>query len=220
MGGDTVQCCYRESLRYTLYSVLHEPKLYRLAVSGQWDRIPDRCANYPKEASFVHKYPPSDTALHRILEVVLTDDEKEEDEENLHTLKRNAARAVFHAYPAALAVANAFGRTPLHLACMDPHPSSAELAVDFVSSYPRAAAGTDVEQRTPLHHWCSILHKMIPNVETVEKVIILLLEQNPDTVNAKDMAGETPIDIAQRRSKGQCPDRILTLLQHTNYNKY
>lgn len=208
MVGDTVQCCYREQLKYTLYSALCEPKLYRMAVNGQWDRIPLRCDSHPKEATFVHKYSPYDTALHRILGVVLN----EEYDEYHHSLKRSAASAVLKAHPAALAIANTFGRTPLHLACMDAHDGPELISNFIVDGYPGACSMRDVEQRTPLHHWCSVLH-IHNNVEMVQNVTFMLVEQYPDALLATDLTGETPRDIAIRRGGKQLSPEIQAMLQ-------
>lgn len=43
MGEGSLHCCYREQLAYSLYGIFREPKLFRLAVRGDWDEIPNRC---------------------------------------------------------------------------------------------------------------------------------------------------------------------------------
>jgi hypothetical protein len=68
---DPLQCCYREQVAYKLYSTFREPALYRMALLGDWEKVPSRCVSHPKEATFVHKYAPNDTALHRILRTEL-----------------------------------------------------------------------------------------------------------------------------------------------------
>ena len=106
MEGKIIQCCYREQLGYAVYRTFYEPKLYRLAATGEWDSIPRRCQTHPAEASFQHKYPPQDTALHRIVRVTLGPYCENEGEDgaacrSYQELKTSATRALLDAYPEA-----------------------------------------------------------------------------------------------------------------------
>jgi hypothetical protein len=132
VGGDTVQCCYREQVAYAWYARFREPRLYRHVVSGDWDLIPARCRSHPHEAAFVHKYAPNDTPLHRLLkqsslspsatcETTTTDDVWQQ---RLEEWKRAAVEAMLRADRKAAFRRDALGRTPLHLACMDVSPRS------------------------------------------------------------------------------------------------
>lgn len=137
MGGESLHCCYREQFAYALYAKFRQPKLYRMAENGDWERIPARCASHPKEAAFVHKYPPNDTPLHRILRPLSSSsttsssgceennsdvlDHMDDDtavQQMLHW-KMEAVIALINAYPSCVHVRDSFGRNPLHLACMD-----------------------------------------------------------------------------------------------------
>jgi hypothetical protein len=211
-------CCYREQLGYALYATFREPRLYRMAVTGDWEGIPARCKSHPKEAAFVHKYPPADTALHRIVNasslttlassiVVCENDShgtldepvpmamNQETVDQFIALKMAAIRALLEANRQAASLTDTFGRTPLHLACMDVTDGGAAAALEILSANPMAATVTDVnEQRTPLHF-------LVARNAHVPLDLLTALVQKCDTtiVQRRDICGESPLDIVERR---------------------
>lgn len=213
MGGDNhLQCCYREQLGYALYAKFREPKLFRMAVTGDWDLIPARCMSHPKEAAFVHKYPPADTALHRILRPALTaaettttcgsttDDQQlqlaldRDTLEQMSNLKLAAVVALLEANRQAAALPDSFGRTPLHLACMDVVGGGAAAAAAILAVNPVAVTVTDsAEQRTPLHFLVA------RNSSIPLDLLNQLIECCPTAVFRQDIVGDTPIDIVEQR---------------------
>jgi Ankyrin repeat len=234
------QCCYREQLAFSIYSKFCEPKLYRLANKGDWDLIPARCKAHPKEAAFKHKYAPNDTALHLILRVVpppaddvelsLPDAVQEGEEtttratvgkslsyRDIATLKLNAIRAILKAHPPAAAIQDAFGRTPLHLACMDVCTKSGIAVLELLigengGNKSSACLLLDVEKRTPLHYLVSRSINAIPM-----PALQVLLQACPEAVLVQDVVKETPMDIVTRRvGDGECienVDQVLEMLQ-------
>jgi hypothetical protein len=196
MGGDHLHCCYREQLGYAFYAKFREPKLFRMAVTGNWDLIPDRCRTHPKEASFVHKYPPADTALHRMLRPFAACEEQQLDGETvdkMNELKLAAVSALLDANRQAAGLPDSFGRTPLHLACMDVAGGGTTAAAMILDVQPIALTAVDSEQRTPLHF-------LVARNETIPvDLLSKMLEQYPEAVFRQDIVGDTPIDIVEKR---------------------
>jgi Ankyrin repeat len=219
------QCCYREQLAFNMYSKFCEPKLYRLASKGDWDLIPARCKAHPKEATFRHKYAPNDTALHRILRVLQADvcglaDESVQlgEEETTGAVgKLHAIQAILNAHPPAAAIQDAFGRTPLHLACMDittsPSVKTGILELLMQGEHGKSACLLlDVEKRTPLHYLVARSINIIP-----PHALQLLLKTCPEAVLVQDVVKETPMDIVTRRSRDgemiEHMDQVLEILE-------
>jgi hypothetical protein len=196
MGGEHLHCCYREQVAYSLYSKFCEPKLFRLAVSGRWEKIPARCKSHPKEASFVHKYPPSDTALHRIVRpnpgaCSVLDESDDATIQKIEAIKLEAVDALLGSNRQVACMQDSFGRTPLHLACMQ--SCLEEVALCILSANPRAAAIKDLEQRTPLH--CLLARNDIIPLSLLQK----LVEVCPTAVHLQDATGDTAADIVEER---------------------
>jgi hypothetical protein len=203
MGRDSsssshMQCCYRDSVAFTLYSRFCVPKLFHYAVSGDWDKIPIRCQTHPKEASFVHKYPPYDTALHRIVrpsigERYIRQESDYNTIQKLDAIKMNAIQAIFHATNNEIGCyQDSFGRTPLHLSCMDVC-GTVDVAIGVLQANSIAASILDSEQRTPLHLLCA-RNDTIP-IQLIE----VLIDAYTLATTIVDITGDTPIDIVRMR---------------------
>jgi hypothetical protein len=221
-----VSCCYREQLGYALYATFREPKLYRMAVTGDWSGLVARCRSHPKEAAFVHKYPPADTALHRILQASWSSATSNTDTATCHSenescsrddtlipldqetmeqfvaLKMAAVQALLEANPHAAYLTDILGRTPLHLACMDIVPNN-EQAVAIVAEILRvngsaATLADSHEQRTPLHYLVARNDHL--NLALVQA--LLDSDTSSDSGPAclrRDICGDTALDIVERR---------------------
>ena len=146
------------------------PKLYRLAEEGLWDEIPDRVRRHPREARFQLSELPNDTVLHRVVGPRLdwyfrappspqrsnsntSNSSNGDNSENDSTAMLLAAvHSLLLVYPAGIDTTNAYGQTPLHLACCGSQTSS-RLAVAqlLVQHCPQAAARAEqTHGRTPL----------------------------------------------------------------------
>jgi ankyrin repeat protein len=194
-------CCYREQLSYALYAKFREPKLFRMAVAGNWDKIPARCRSHPSEAAFVHKYPPADTALHRILRPAIAScsDTTEQNFDQKTLVKMNEMRnaavsALLEANPSSALVRDSFGRTPLHWACMNVGAyNDNNTASLIIKSCPEAVPVLDSERRTALH---SLVAR---NVHIPIDILTLLLDIDCSTGLRCDIVGESPSQIVDRR---------------------
>ncbi|KAL7579449.1 hypothetical protein ACA910_014110 [Epithemia clementina (nom. ined.)] len=197
MGVDNLQCCYREQIAYSLFTKFREPKLYKMAQKGEWDLIPARCKLHPKEAEFVHKYAPNDTVLHRLLRAVEIESSMELDEvtmTELGTLKVGAVNAILAACRGLVTVRDAYGRTPLHYACMNIHASAGEETIETImQSNPSATCIQDHEGRNPMHYLLS------RNDKISLRILKLLVSSSLEAVRMMDMLKETPISILERR---------------------
>jgi ankyrin repeat protein len=224
MGGEhNLHCCYREQLRYALYAKFREPRLFRMVVAGDWDLVPARCRSHPKEASFVHKYPPADTALHRILRPTLLCGSPDDTStafdadtlEKMNDMRISAVVALLEAHPQSAIVRDSFGRTPLHWACMNLDTSSSSksgnAAMLIIQANPDAVPIVDSEQRTALHALVARCNGSIP-----WDLLSILLEQDPSAVFKSDIVGDTPIEIVQNRCKEiHNAEAVLELLKAT-----
>ena len=191
-------------MAFALYSTFREPKLYRMTANGNWDLIPARCRSHPKEVTFVHKYAPNDTVLHRLLRPnsctnqqqryssakqdqdqsvetsIIADEESSVLQHEIDQMKLAAAAALLDTYPEIATRPDAFGRTPLHLVCSDAHFSDTNQAI------------------------CQLL---LPTASNPSAARAMLL--------AKDVEGRTPVHaLLLRTSPSQSPVELpLDLLQ-------
>lgn len=205
VGGDHLHCCYREQLSYALYSKFREPRLYNMVVQGDWDMIPARCMSHPKEASFVHKYPPHDTALSRLLrpaagcslqDVMGQEGLDAEMVQQMNQLKLDAVVALLEANRQAAVTQDSFGRTPLHLACMDANTDDGAIASAILEINPTAATIIDSgDLRTPLHF---LVARSEPRIPTA--LLRQLVDHHPAAVFRQDAVGDTVLDILEQRS--------------------
>jgi ankyrin repeat protein len=202
------ECCQRERYGYALYTRFKVPKLYKFAANGDWDLIPQRCKSNPKEAQFVHFYAPSYTALHRILHSASGSLEVDCATQNhIEQVKLDAISALLEANPSAGSVRDAFGRTPLHIACMDIAGCGVTAAYMIIDAYPKATAVLDVEGRTPVHYLIG-RNDSVP-LELLSKLISVF----PDALKTQDSVMETPLQIAiQRIDELQNADAIIEML--------
>ena len=193
---DPLQCCYREQVAFKLYSTFREPSLYRMALTGNWDLIPSRCTSHPKEASFVHKYAPNDTALHRILRTELRQISCVDDNgrSKLVQWKFQAVAALLEANRDLTTMRDSFGRTPLHLACMfyDDMDDNA-VSTLLVQSDASALMMQDVEGRTPLH-------LLLMQGSASPELVKIMIEACPAVVGMEDAVRETPLDVCMRQA--------------------
>lgn len=212
-------CCYREQLSYALYSKFREPKLFRMAAAGDWDKIPARCRSHPTEAQFVHKYPPSDTALHRILRPAIstcsdTTEQKCDQQtlDKMNEMRIAAVIALLEAHPPSVVIRDSFGRTPLHWACMNVVAYNESYAAALIiKSCPEAVPLLDSEHRNALHALVA-RNNFIPM-----DVLSLLLEVDSSTALVADIVGETPLQIVERRrAEIQNAEAVLKTLTHAN----
>ena len=202
------------------------PKLYKFVESGDWDKIPQRCKTNPREAQFVHYYPPSDTALHRILRSSAGSLKVMECgiQNRIQQLKLNAVSALLKAHRMASSIRDTFGRTPLHIACMDIyvptegdydhsgeeiHVNCGEAVVSMIlEAHRRAASVQDFEGRTPLHYLVG-RNDTIP-LDLLSKMIAAF----PNALMIQDRVGETPLKIVQERGKEiNICDHVIAMLQ-------
>lgn len=226
MPADPYQmsCCYRERIAFQLFSTFCEPKLFRMAVGGDWESIPARCESHPKEAGFVHKYAPNDAAIHRLLRQrqgvrgasksqhldvsssgSVTEAHEEGDDLSVLPppqakdceIKLRAIQALLKANRQAATLADGFGRTPLHLSCMDASPAgigATRLLLEECSGHLDAILSRrDVEGRTPLH-WLLLRSDEVP-IDVLDTMLLAC----PRGVSIQDDVRETPVDVCRRR---------------------
>jgi hypothetical protein len=213
--------CYQDNFSFAFYNRFRTPKLYRLAMDGDWDQIPARCKSNPKEAKFIHKYAPMDTALHRILRADSCRTCPPEMKQSIYQMKVESVKALLEANPGQASTADTFQRTPLHWACMDAdsnhvrsgddinesvrevdhnEPSSSSLPsssvlLELLDHAPQAVQKVDIERRTPLHYL------LARNDEIPLSLLAKMVALYPDSLTMKDEVGETPLDIIQSRNE-------------------
>jgi len=211
MSSFQSDCPFRQGF-YSFYTRFKVPKLYSYVYKGKWHKIPSRCKNHPREAKFIHRYAPCDTALHRLLRppglcspeyenFLSTTDPAMQDE--IAQLRLKAVRALVKANPSIISTPDCFGRTPLHLACINVQYSkgTAELLLD---ACPAASLIQDTSGKTPLHY-------LLTEGQHVPSILIEeFVAAAPNTLTMADRKGRTPIDIA--KLNGEQSDSLKKLL--------
>lgn len=207
-----LQCCYRDNMVYNLYNRFYVPKTYHYAVEGRWDKIPNRLLKYKKEAIYQYKYPPYDTALHRIVrssfgEIQIRKDSDINTLQQLDTIKINAIQSLLNASNNTITIMkDTFGRTPLHLSCMD--ICIDQIPILLLKININTVSMIDHEHRTPLHLLCARNTPIIPM-----NVLCIILETYPIAVLMEDITGDNPIQIIQlRRNDISNVNEVITLL--------
>ena len=211
MGGiGDGECCRMERYKFAFYSIFKEPRLYRYAVNGDWDLIPQRALTHPKEAQFVHAFGSQDTPLHTILKSAAVDMDCKS-QQTLDRVKLNAVAALLSAHRQAVSTKNGFGQTPLHFACMDLSNCGEEVTSMLVDARHNAACVQDLEGRSPLHYLVA-RNDCIP-IGILAKVISAC----PDALHMMDAVRETPLDIViQRVEEIEDGSNILKFIQDSN----
>lgn len=206
--------CVVEHFAFKIYTKFRVPSLFRYASKGKWEKIPYRCKTHPSEARFVHRYPPCDTALHKVLRnteerfVQIT-----ETQERPLTVTKSAADGIFveinkkktlavyslvKANAHSASVQNCLGQTPLHLACAD-LSSMPEVFATLVEAQPQCASAQDLEGRTPLHCACRCIESQCAVGQGVppksNEIVQILLLPNPTIAYLEDKNRVTPSSI-------------------------
>lgn len=188
------ECIFQHS-KYTWYTRIQVPKLFKYVVNGSWDKIPKRAQTHPLEAKFVHLYPPNDTALHRIVRVPEDAQEQLESSvlEDIAALRMQAIHALLRANPNAITFSDYKGQTPLHLACKhaDLTKGAAEL---MITQCPEAAKVQDVDGKTPLHY-------LVEQERANPPLLQLLVSSCPSSINIRDKGGKRPIDLVNETQR-------------------
>lgn len=193
------------------------PIMFQYALNGDWDLIPGRTRSHPREAQFVYKMDDlSDTALHRIMRPLpMVVEFGKEAQRMMNTMKLKAIVALLKANPDAIAVPDSLGRTPLHLACMDVSNGGTEavlMMIETTKDGPSACA-PDLDGRTPLHYLVA------RNTFYTPQLLIKLISLWPPAISLKDVVGDTPLDIASRRTGWSRPKEafeVLVELKHAS----
>jgi hypothetical protein len=158
---------------------------------------------------FIHKYAPNDTCLHQILRFPALEMDVDSDTRHfLEQIKVDAISALVQTHRPIASLTDSFGRTPLHLACMDVN-NCGETALDVIlEAWPKAAAHQDMEGRAPLHYLVA-RNDDIP-LGILQKIIATC----PAALTMKDLVKETPLDLVEsRRSEIRNADDVLQLLK-------
>lgn len=206
------ECCRMERYKYALFTKFQVPRLYRLAAKGDWGPIPQRCLRYRREVEFIHRYAPGDTALHQILRFPALEMKVDSDTlQFLEKIKVEAISALIHTHRPIASVTDSFGRTPLHLACMDVSNCGETAFYIILEAWPKSAAHQDMEGRAPLHYLVA-RNDDIP-LSMLEKVIATF----PAALTMKDLVKETPLNIVEsRRSEIRNADVVVQLLKQSD----
>ena len=230
--------CIVSTSIYNVYSRLSVPKLFKLADTGRWDKIPRRALKHPSEAKFVFKYAPADTALHRLVRPLHGSPSQQQQPHEEELAPTNAAenpsqeydscvtemlleavRAILRANPAATCNVNMFGQGPLHLAVQD-EPTLCRCAAAFLllKHSPRAAAIRDSKGQTPLHY---LVQSKKPTTPDVQSAVLQLVEtlacSRRDVLTVADSKGQTAIDLAEKAGNQLYADILTKVHEGTKH---
>ncbi|KAL7579451.1 hypothetical protein ACA910_014112 [Epithemia clementina (nom. ined.)] len=117
-----------------------------------------------------------------------------------------AVAAIIKANTDAAITANMFGRTPLHLACIEINSYRSQAAEYLIEHMPMTTSVADHSGYTALHFLMDNHPSDIP-----EKLIRRYLEADPEALTRRNMNGQTPLDIYHQsvRGKGNNPQESL-----------
>lgn len=189
--------CIVQNSVYSIYTRFQVPKLYRYVHEGKWQKIPRRCKTRPREAKFVHKYAPCDTALHRLLRApdeswterfLQTTNPALQNE--IAQLRLEAICALVEANPSIVSTPDCFGRTPLHLACINREYSEGAAEI-LLGACPAAASIHDTFGKTPLQYLLAEEQHVPPSL--IQKFITV----TPNALMVSDRRVRMPVDIAK-----------------------
>lgn len=166
-----------------------QPTLYNLTNELIWPEVINRARSHPEEICWT-------------------------DNEEGKTVLHHAARNFFSADviremlncsdPAAAAIQDKSGQTPLHVACWN---GSSEIIQILLYANPSVASIRDNHGRTPLHHACSSVS--LASAETFK----ILIKANPNAVKVMDKRGKTPLALLCDRHESRL-QTALELMKH------
>jgi hypothetical protein len=177
-------------------------QLYAAIMKNDWEAALTECFNNPEQArTWVIKYAPPEEEGNdgnkekKVLTSFLP----------LHAaMARNAPHqtsvAILMAYPEAVKEPDHRGMLPLHYACAS--GASEQRIAMLLMMYNQGARTIDtVENSLPIHQLCQ-------RSAVSEESLRLLLIANPDSVDAKDVHGKTPLDIIAEIHGGEDAARL------------
>jgi hypothetical protein len=99
-----------------------------------------------------------------------------------------------------------FGASALHIACLN---GASVQAVQLLTDACKGLVSTvDADDRLPIHHTADCLSRDEMDVNRCVDVMRLMLNIEPEIINARDKNGDTPVDLIQR---ARCEDNNETL---------
>lgn len=89
-----------------------------------------------------------------------------------------------------------FGASALHIACLN---GASAQAVQLLTDVCKGLVSTvDADDRLPIHHTADCLCRDEMDVNRCVDVMRLMLNIEPEIINARDKYGDTPVDLIQR----------------------
>lgn len=89
-----------------------------------------------------------------------------------------------------------FGASALHIACLN---GATVQAVQLLTDVCKGLVSTvDADDRLPIHHTADCLSRDEMDVNRCVDVMRLMLNIEPEIINARDKNGDTPVDLIQR----------------------
>jgi len=110
----------------------------------------------------------------------------------MHEAPLKVAAALLMAFPEAVQEVDCHGRLPLHYACQTKQNNYSSIAMLLMVHNQGAKVMERSENYLPIHQLCQF-------GAISEEVLQLLLVANPDSIDAKDIRGRTPLDILVER---------------------
>ena len=110
----------------------------------------------------------------------------------MHGAPLKVAAALLMAYPEAAQEVDCHGRLPLHYACQTKHTTFSSIALLLMVHNHGAKVMERSDNYLPIHQLCQF-------GAISEEILQLLLVANPDSIDAKDILGRTPLDILVER---------------------
>jgi ankyrin repeat protein len=102
-----------------------------------------------------------------------------------------------------------FGASALHLACLN--GASVQVVQLLTDACKGLVSTVDADDRLPIHHTADCLSRYEMDVNLCVDVMRLMLNIEPEIINARDKNGDTPVDLIQR---ARCEENISEALDY------
>jgi len=120
------------------------------------------------------------------------------DDPGVAEMMLQAIRAIAEAHPSSVAKTNMFGRTPLHLACMDLTFSRAQAAEYLIRHTPMITQLTDHTGSTALHY---LMENQDASTVIPHSLLLNYLQADPQALERCNKSGFTPLDLYLQSSR-------------------
>lgn len=141
----------------------------------------------------------TESSLHSVRNARHEDERSIEDEPLACAWLIAAVEAILKSQPEVLEIGDLFGRTPLHVACMQPLSGArVQVALLLLRQAPVVLTRADRQGQTPLHH---LVTEARVDGDLPLELLYEMAQGDLDALSRRDTSGDSVLDIAARRNR-------------------